>query len=94
MAGLEPRLPGHLRVLVHGAELRAEMVAPNGRELFLRTLRRRRGVLRRPEYVGYDEATPGVEERKGRVEEELPLMQVEDHFGDPDTVERLGPGAP
>ena len=65
MAGSEPRFSGHLRVFVHGAELRAEMVAPNGREFFLRTLRRRRGILRRPEYVGYDEAAPGVEERKG-----------------------------
>lgn len=39
MAGSEPRLRGHLRILVHRAELRAEMVAPDGRELFLRPLR-------------------------------------------------------
>lgn len=94
MAGSKPRLPGHPHVLVHGAELWAEMVAPDRRELFLRPLRRRRGVVRRPEYVGYDEATPGVEERKGRVEEELPRMQVKDQLGGPDTVERLAPGAP
>ena len=91
MAGSKPRLPGHLRVLVHGTELWTEMIAPDGRKLFLCTLRRRRGVVCRPEYVGYDEATPGVEKRKGRVEEELPRMQVEDHLGDPDAVERLPP---
>lgn len=50
--------------------------------------------MRRPEYVGYDEATPRVKERKGRVEEELPRMQVKDHLGNPDTVERLTPSAP
>ena len=70
------------------------MVAPDGRELFLRPLRRRREVVRRPEHVGYSEATPGVEERKGRVEEELPRMQVKDHLGGQDTVECLAPGAP
>lgn len=93
MAGSEARFPGHLRVLLYGAELRAEMVALDGRELFLRTLRRRPGVVRRSEYVGYDDATPGVEERKGRVKAELPRMQVEDHLGDPDTVKRLAQGA-
>lgn len=65
------------------------MIAPDGRELFLRSLRRGRGVVRRPEYVGYDKATPGGEERKRRVKEELSRMQVEDHLGDPDTVERF-----
>jgi hypothetical protein len=91
MTGSEPCLPGHLRILVHGAELRAEMIAPDGRELFLRPLRRRGRVVRRPGDVGYDEATAGIEQRKGRVEEELPRIQVEDHLGYPDTVEGLAP---
>ena len=94
MAGSEPRLRGHLPILVHGAELRAEVVTLDRRELFLRTLRRWRGIVRRPEYVGYHEATTWVEERKGRVEEELSRMQVEDHLGDPDTVERFASGGP
>jgi hypothetical protein len=33
MAGSEARLSGHLRVLVYGAELWAEMVAPDARYL-------------------------------------------------------------
>ena len=89
IASSEPRLQSHMRVLVYSAELRAEMVAPDGRELLLRPLRGGSRVGRRPEDVGYDETASGIEQRKGRVEEELPGMQMEDHLGDPDAVECL-----
>ena len=91
MARSESRLRSHQRVLVHGAELGAEMVAADGRELLLRALRRGRGVGRRPEDVGDNKTAPRVEQRKGRVEEELPRVQVEDHLRDPDAVECLAP---